>query len=195
MLNIERELESILDAVEKARVLGNAYVRVLEVGSPDQIGAALRTQLHVLHLSGHGNQAVLELEDEDGNPVPTNAAQLAGRIRDSGHPAPLIVLSSCHGGRGGHESASFAQGLIDSGVPGVLAMQTAVSDYYATELAGKFYQELARAEQPLASRALAPPRRRSGAEPQGCSQSLPEAQGFRNTRRRRCSYGAKNSLC
>jgi hypothetical protein len=31
----------------------------------------------VLHLSGYGNRSVLELEDEDGNPVPTNAAQLA----------------------------------------------------------------------------------------------------------------------
>ncbi len=176
VLNIERELETILNAVEKAHVLGNAYVRVLEIGSPDQIGAALRELgYHVLHLSGHGNQAVLELEDEDGNPVPVKAGELAARIRDSGHPPPLIVLSSCHGGRDDHESGGFAQGLLDSGVPGVLAMQTAVSDYYATELAGRFYEELARAEQPLASRALALARRHLEQSRKAGSQSLPDA--------------------
>src|SRR5262249_6240981 len=82
-LDIERELGTILDAVKKARELGNAYVRVLEIGCPNLIGAALgELSYHVLHLSGHGNQGVLVLEDEDGNPVPTSAAQLAGKIRD-----------------------------------------------------------------------------------------------------------------
>ncbi|HME00223.1 MAG TPA: TIR domain-containing protein [Terriglobia bacterium] len=160
VLDSERELQTIFDALEGARRLGNAYVRVLEVGSPDQIGAALSEgSYHVLHLSGHGNRGVLELEDEDGNPVKATAADLARKIQESGHPAPLVFLASCHGGLGNAESASLAQGLLAGGVPAALAMQTAVSDWYATELAGRFYEELARAERPLPSRALALARR------------------------------------
>jgi hypothetical protein len=160
ILDNERELQTILDALEEARQLGNSYVRVLEIGSPDQIGAALREQsYHVLHLSGHGNKGVLELEDEDGNPIQVDAAKLSEKIRDSGHSAPLVFLASCHGGLADHETAGFAQSLLECGVPSVLAMQTAVSDSYASQLAGKFYGELSRAEQPLASRALALARR------------------------------------
>ena len=106
-------------------------------------------------MSGHGNKGVLELEDEDGNPVPVKAEQLAEKIRESGHRAPLVFLASCHSGLADDVTAGFAQGLLEHGVPAVLAMQTAVSDDYATELAGKFYKDLARSEQPLASRALA----------------------------------------
>jgi hypothetical protein len=81
-------------------------------------------------------------------------------IRDSGHPAPLVFLACCHSGRGESETVSLAQGLLAGGVPMVLAMQAAVSDRYSTELARTFYEELARHETPLASRALAVARRK-----------------------------------
>ncbi len=160
VLDSERELQTILNAVKRASELDNAYVRVLEIGSPDQIGVALRELgYHVLHLSGHGNRGVIELEDEDGSPVPTTAALLAEKIRDSGHAPPLVVLASCNGGVGSDQGASFAQALLDSGVPAVLAMQSAVSDAYCTDLTGKFYAGLSLAESPLPSRALALARR------------------------------------
>ncbi len=160
VLNSERELQTILDAIEPARRLENAFVRVLEVGSLPQIAAALRERsYHVLHLSGHGNQGILQLEDEDGEPVPTGADEIAAAIHESGHPAPLVFLAACHSGRGASDTAGFAQNLIAAGVPAVVAMQTAVSDWYATELAGKFYEALAGAETPLPSRALALARR------------------------------------
>lgn len=41
VLDQERELQNILDAVEAARRYENAEVRILEVGSPEQIGEAL----------------------------------------------------------------------------------------------------------------------------------------------------------
>jgi tetratricopeptide (TPR) repeat protein len=160
VLDIERELHTILNSVEKARNLGNAYVRILETGSPSQIGLALRQlSYHVLHLSGHGNKGILELEDEDGTPVPTTAAQIAAEIKDSTHPPPLVVLASCHGGLGDNETSSLAQGLLAGGVPAVLAMQTSVSDAYCTALTGKFYEKLSIDEQPFPSRALAAARR------------------------------------
>ena len=156
VLDMERALQTILDAVEKARQYGNAYVRILDVGSLDQIRSSLKEQAyHVLHLSGHGNAGVLELEDEDGNPVPVRAADLAAAIRDSGHPAPLIFLASCLSGAGDSETASLAQGLLQQGAPAVMAMQTSVTDKYSTNLAAAFYTNLSTSDRPLASQALA----------------------------------------
>ena len=51
-----------------------AQVRILEVASLAQIRQALeRDVFHVLHLSAHGSATSVELEDEDGNPVPVTA--------------------------------------------------------------------------------------------------------------------------
>ena len=150
VLDPERELQTILDAVERARRDGAVHVRILEVGSLDEIRKELRRQLyHVLYLSGHGGAGLIELETEDGDPAPVNAGQIAEAIHDSGHAAPLVYLAACHSGlgetRGETETAGLAQGLLEKGVPLVLAMQTAVSDQYATELAGRFYGEISSA--------------------------------------------------
>ena len=175
VLDIERELHTILNSVQEARNRGNAHVRVLETGSPAQIASALRElSFHVLHLSGHGNKGILELEDEDGNPVPTTAADLAAAIRASNHPPPLVVLASCHGGLGDTETASFAESLLTNGVPAVLAMQTSVSDSYCTALTGKFYEKLSLDEQPLPSRALAFARSKLEEERQTPTQQKPK---------------------
>ncbi|MBZ5525910.1 MAG: CHAT domain-containing protein [Acidobacteriia bacterium] len=160
VLDMERELQSILDAVEKARALGNAYVQILDVGSPEEIKRALLEQpFHVLHLSGHGNAGVLDLEDEDGNRRPVTAVDIAGVLRESGKPAPLVFLASCLSGAAGSEAASLAHGLLENGVPAVMAMQTSVTDRYSTQLAAAFYANLATGDRPLASRALALARR------------------------------------
>ena len=156
VLDMERELQSILDAIEDARKYGNAYVRILDVGSLDEIRHALAEQhYHVLHLSGHGNAGVLELEDEDGNPLQVTATDIANAIRDSGKPAPLVFLASCLSGAGDSDTASLAQGLLRQGVPAVLAMQTSVTDRYSTELARVLYTNLSQGDRPLASQALA----------------------------------------
>ncbi|MBI1356501.1 MAG: CHAT domain-containing protein [Acidobacteria bacterium] len=171
-LDLERELQTIFDAIDAAKQAGGAYVRVLEVGGVESIQAALTDQAyHVLHLSGHGGRMEkdgksflgIELEDEDGQAVPTSAEEIAHAIRESGRPAPLVFLASCHSGRGERKGESaltgLAEGLLDAGVARVLAMQAAVSDDYATRLAGAFYRQLTLGEKPLASHALAVARR------------------------------------
>ena len=67
--------------------------------------------------------------------------------------------SACHGGVQDGQTASFAEALLRAGVPSVLAMQTSVSDHYATALARAFYRHLAGREHQLASRALADARK------------------------------------
>lgn len=160
VLDQERELHHILDATEAAQRRENVQVRILEVGHPEVMAQALeRDAYHVLHVSGHGLPGRLELEDEDGRAVPTTAAQLLAALKGAGRPLPLVFLNTCHGGVAAEETASFAEDLLAGGVPAVVAMQTSVSDHYATELARSFYEHLARREHLLPSRALAAARR------------------------------------
>lgn len=161
LLDQERELQNIIDAVEVAQRHENVEVRILEVGHPEVIGDAFASDAyHVLHLSCHGMPGALELEDEEGCAVRTTAAELLLPILRTGRPLPLVFLNACHGGVQEGQTASFAEELLRAGVPCVLAMQTSVSDFYATELARVFYKNLARREPPLASRALAEARRK-----------------------------------
>ncbi|MFM7228057.1 MAG: TIR domain-containing protein, partial [Cyanobacteriota bacterium] len=160
VLDHERELQQILDAVEPAQRLENVQVKILEVGHPEQIAAAIQADAyHVLHLSCHGTPGLLELEDELGGAVPVNAEQLVQPLRSTGRPLPLVVLNTCHGGVEAGTTTSLAQALIQAGIPSVLAMQTSVSDGYASELARRFYQHLSQREPVLAGRALAAARR------------------------------------
>ena len=156
VLENERELQSILDSVGKARESGNAYVRILNVGSLKEIGKALGEQAyHVLHISGHGTAGSIELEDEDGNAERASAAELAGVILNSGYQVPLVVLSSCLSGAAGSETVGLAEGLLRHGVPAVVAMQTLVTDDHATRLVAALYDNLSNRDRPLASDALA----------------------------------------
>ncbi|MCC7020854.1 MAG: CHAT domain-containing protein [Ardenticatenales bacterium] len=182
VLDQERELQNILDAVEPAQRLENFEVRILEVGHPDVIADAARADAyHVLHLSCHGLPGALQLEDEDGHAVLVDAAGLLDPIRESGRPLPLVLLNACHGGVDDRQTASLAEELLRGGVPAVLAMQTSVSDVYATRLAYEFYRSLADREQMLPSRALADARRALERERQaaigrgaGIEESQPE---------------------
>ncbi len=84
-LDIEKEMGSILDAVAPAVREERAQVRILEVANATTIAAALaEDEYHVLHLSGHGDEIGIELEDEDGAPVPTRAADLANALQPPG---------------------------------------------------------------------------------------------------------------
>lgn len=180
VLDQERELQNILDAVEPAQRHENVEVRILEVGHPKLIGAALEADAyHVLHLSCHGLPGALELEDEDSRAVPVTAADLLEPLRRTGRPLPLVLLNACHGGVQAGETASLAVSLLRAGIPAVLAMQTSVSDFYAGRLAHAFYAHLAAGERPLASRALAAARKELEQERQnalGRGGSLAETQ-------------------
>jgi tetratricopeptide (TPR) repeat protein len=153
-LDPEHELGTIFRALDQAGA--GIEPKVLEVGHPRSIQLALEEQsFHVLYLSGHGTAGVLEMENEDGEPVPVTAAELAAAVRAPGSAVPLIFLASCQSGVAATETVSVAQGLLEQGIPMVLAMQTSVTDGYATALAGAFYKHLARLPRPLASHALA----------------------------------------
>ncbi|MCP4689057.1 MAG: CHAT domain-containing protein, partial [Desulfobacterales bacterium] len=156
VLDHEAEVQTILDAIAEARMYGSAGATILEVGHHEEIQKALEARsYHVLHISGHGRAGVIEMENEDGRAVSMTPDDLAEAIRASGRRVPLIFMASCHGGASASDAAGFAQAMLQAGAPLVLAMQTSVSDWYATRLAGKFYTHISRMETPLASQALA----------------------------------------
>ena len=157
-LDVEAEMQAVLDAVSGVEARGDAQVSILEVGALDHIGAALRRdQYHVLHLSAHGSATAVELENEDGEPVAVGTAELVAHLKGVGRPLPLIVLSSCAGAAAaGH---GLAAALVAAGADRVIAMQTAVTDRYATALTGAIYRILADNPAATVAGALADARR------------------------------------
>ncbi|MES9520389.1 tetratricopeptide repeat protein [Streptomyces capoamus] len=184
LLDYERELGRILDAVDPARSGHGAYVQVLNWGSLAEIRAALeKERFHILHLSCHAAPGMLILEDEHGHADEVDAQRFMGALpADRG--VPLVVLAGCStartsversaaGGEAdgtgpddtvdadgeGRNRAGLARALLERGVPAVLAMTEAVTDRYATELAADMYRTLARAEHPNPLTALSNARR------------------------------------
>jgi len=101
--------------------------------------------IDVLHFSGHGRGASLQLIGANGKPLWVDARQLADLIQNEGSPIPLVVLNACMSGRGrfGDPFSGTASTLVRSGVSAVVAMQFAVDDDSAIAFSQRFYGGLA----------------------------------------------------
>ncbi|MHB9860959.1 tetratricopeptide repeat protein [Streptomyces sp. YIM S03343] len=96
LLDYERELGRILDAVDLARSGQGAYVRVLNWGSLAEIRAALEEErFHILHLSCHAGPGVLLLEDERGQADEVDAQRFMDEALPVDRGVPLVVLAGC----------------------------------------------------------------------------------------------------
>ncbi|WP_433087718.1 CHAT domain-containing protein [Dactylosporangium sp. CA-052675] len=138
-LDVEAEMQAIVSVVGG---VGRAEITILEVAGVAEIAEALRRDAyHVLHLSAHGSPYGVELEDRDGNAVDVRAEDLVRALRRGGRPLPLIVLSSCGGAA--DADAGLAVTLLRHGADRVLAMQTSITDWYATRLLTGVYRALA----------------------------------------------------
>ncbi|MER5506151.1 tetratricopeptide repeat protein [Streptomyces sp. NPDC002766] len=96
LLDYERELGRILDAVDPARSGHGAYVRVLNWGSLTEIRAALEQErFHILHLSCHARPGILLLEDERGQADEVDAQRFLTEGLPTDRGVPLVVLAGC----------------------------------------------------------------------------------------------------
>ncbi len=159
---------------------------------------------HVLHLSCHARPGELILETADGEADPVSAERLLEEGVPAGADLPMVVLSGCSTGLGARQVrldpdaavaaqsamgqqhlapeegageavlASFAAGLVDAGVPQVLAMQATVTDRYATQVCAGFYRRLATDATPDPLLALAEVRRAAERERQALPAGSPE---------------------
>ncbi|MBB5959591.1 tetratricopeptide (TPR) repeat protein [Saccharothrix tamanrassetensis] len=148
LLDYEHELAQILDQVERAR-REDAHVRILNWGSVDAIRQALTEEpFHVLHVSCHARPGVLVLETPDGRVDEVTARRFTDELRAPGRPVPFVVLAGCSTAQAAADLPALARGLIDCGVPAVLAMNSEVTDEYATEFLSRAYRDLASQEHP-----------------------------------------------
>jgi hypothetical protein len=96
LLDYERELSSVLDAVRTARQ-DDAQVQVVPFATTGAIRAALGAGgVHVLHVSAHGAPGVLHLEDEQGHAREVTAEMLAEEAIPQGKMPPVIGLKACY---------------------------------------------------------------------------------------------------
>jgi tetratricopeptide (TPR) repeat protein len=168
LLDMEAELQRILDAVDKPRRAGKAFVNILEQGTVAAINSALaERRYHVLHISCHAGPNTLILETADGKEDRVTAQRLWEEAIPAGRAPALVVLSGCATGQDTISSESddgrlpgLARTLVRRGIPAVIAMQAPVSDRYATELMSSVYEALSTSEEPKPLAALGEARRR-----------------------------------
>ena len=108
-----------------------------------------REQFHIFHFVGHGRyrvdwgDGVLIMEDRSGRPHEVTGEELGGLLGEY-HPTRLAVLNACEGARAGADLfAGVAQGLIQQGLPAVVAMQFEITDDAAIIFAREFYGAVA----------------------------------------------------
>lgn len=149
-LAVEQEWARLSAAVEMLEARGLLQVERLDHATLMALQQRLRQQdVHLLHFIGHGafdpttQEGLLLFEEESRLSRPVSGQTLGTLL--GGHPPALVFLNACEGARTstGNAFAGVAQGLIQQGIPAVIAMQTAVSDAAAIALSQEFYGALA----------------------------------------------------
>lgn len=150
-LDVEREWAKLLEALEPLRKRGLIELERIPDATLPRLQQWLRQgEFHVFHFIGHGGfneatgEGLLVLEDEQraGREV---GAESLGRLLHDEPSLRLVVLNACEGGRSSLTDpfAGTAQGLIQQGIPAVVAMQFEISDEAAITLAHRLYETLA----------------------------------------------------
>ncbi len=183
-LNLRRERYGLQQLVrELVQTRSRAVeLRVLQYGATR---ATLQDALEegagwdIIHLSGHGAQGELLLEDERGGSDAINAAELGDLLDLARGRLKLLILDACYSGAGSHAAArvqlgldrlptrqegaegealtatapltlpSLAQTLAARLACATLAMRYPVGDAFATELMLALYDKLLDRGQPL----------------------------------------------
>ncbi len=118
--------------------------------TPERLEEKLRDGYHILHYLGHGafsarrGQAVLYLQDNDGNAHILPDHQLASLLARQGIQPRLVFLAACQSAARSTNDAflGMAPRLVSVGVPAVVAMQDFISIESALKFGTTFYQRL-----------------------------------------------------
>lgn len=180
-LNLRRERYGLQCLVrELARTRGRAIeLRVLQYGATRE---TLRDALEeapgwdIVHISGHGKEGVLLLEDASGGEDTIDAADLGDLLELTAERLKLLILDACYSGAGTQAAARARLGLdplpdsragagdeatAPTVLPGLaqalsarlgcaaLAMRYPVADDFATDLMLALYEKLLDKRQPL----------------------------------------------
>jgi hypothetical protein len=150
-LDVEQEWSTLNEALGHLERQGLVTLELLEDASLLALQRQLRRgEYHIFHFIGHGTfdevdqDGALVLEDEDGRGRPVSGHELGTLLHDH-RPLRLAFLNACEGARASRTDpfAGTAQGLVQQGIPAVVAMQFEISDVAAITLVREFYTALA----------------------------------------------------
>ena len=145
VLDFEAEEEAIVRQLEDEKL--PVDVRVEDSGSLEGVKFALREfgPFDIVHLTGHARMTtsgpIFQMESETGFLVKVSPEELWATMRNR---APRILfLSGCETGKtAGHAAGSFAQIMIQQGVPFAIGWGLPVYDRGATLFARSLYRGL-----------------------------------------------------
>jgi formylglycine-generating enzyme required for sulfatase activity len=151
-LDVEDEQARLGEALGDLIASGAAEITWLARPTLGELQRALtRGDYHVFHFIGHGgfddahDDGALLFEDDRKRPRLVTGWDLGTLLRDE-TSLRLAVLNACEGARTSVEDpfAGVAAGLVERGMPAVVAMQFEVTDQAAIVFADGFYSALAR---------------------------------------------------
>ena len=149
-LDVEAEWAKLNQALAGLVQAGTiALDRLDDATFPALLDRLQGSRYHVFHFLGHGGfdprdqDGVLLLEGPGEKGVVVPGHDLGVALHDA--HLRLAVLNTCEGARGSARDpfAGTAQGLVQQGVPAVVAMQFEISDDAAATVAQEFYAALA----------------------------------------------------
>jgi hypothetical protein len=149
-LDVEQEWANLSSALQPLIEAGKLTVELAKMPTLSILQRCLRSsQYHILHFIGHGGfsekkqDGGLVFMDEVGRGRLVSGQQLGGLIHDH-KSLRLVVLNACEGARtsANDRYSGVAQGLLQQGIPAVIAMQFEITDAAASTFSEEFYSAI-----------------------------------------------------
>ncbi|MBS1790481.1 MAG: CHAT domain-containing protein [Acidobacteria bacterium] len=147
-LNIEREQELLLEAINAPAGQGKLHVDFEDEAKLEILESSLEAGYHILHFTGHGiapeNGGGLLLEDADGKQLPVGVNEFVSSLAKGIGSLRLALISGCNTAQTRHTGGfrDLARALVEQKIPAVLAMQFSISDTAGLKLAEVLYPKL-----------------------------------------------------
>jgi hypothetical protein len=150
-LEVQDEWESLQKSLHSLKERGQVIVDSIRPATVEAVQDALRVnEYHIFHFVGHGifaegtEDGFLAFEDEKSKVRHVSGQELGVLLHDH-RSLCLAVFNSCDGARVSLSDpfSGIAQGVVQQGVPAVIAMQFEITDRAAVRFATDFYRSIA----------------------------------------------------
>jgi tetratricopeptide (TPR) repeat protein len=134
-LRLGNEDRAIREAIRLSHYRYKIELDILHASTVHDLRRAfLDKEFHVVHISGHGTEDGLLLENDLGERYPVPQEALADQFSAYSPPLQCVILNACY---------STSQGrLISLGVPFTIAVEGPISDKAAIEFSRGFYDAI-----------------------------------------------------
>ncbi|MEM7345421.1 MAG: CHAT domain-containing protein, partial [Chloroflexota bacterium] len=140
---LDTEANRLRDALETADAPFEVVVRQgIDIDGIFKVfqAAKYRHRIAIFHFGGHANSYQLLFESKTGQPIKMDTAGFA-KFLSQQHGLQLVFLNGC-------ETQGQVQGLLEAGIPAVIATGRKIMDDVAVQFAERFYKGLL-TDQPL----------------------------------------------